>query len=51
MVSSAIAGMVGLLAGDEGGAALVLQVDGMVVVQGEALPEVMGQFALRMEGR
>ena len=36
--------------GSEGGAALVLRVDGMVVVQGEPLPVVLGQFPIGVEG-
>ena len=36
--------------GGEGGAVLVVQVHGVVVVQGEALPEVRGQFAFLVKG-
>ena len=42
--------LVSRITGGEGGVALVLQVDGMVVVQGEPLPVVLGQFPLGVEG-
>ena len=40
---------VGLITGNEGGVALALQVDGMVVVQGKPLLKIPGQFALRVK--
>ena len=42
LVVGAVVGMVGLLTADERGFALVLKVDEMVVVQGEALPVFLG---------
>ena len=51
LVVGAAAALFSRFTGGEGGVALVLQVDGMVVVQGEPLPVVLGQFPLRVERR
>ena len=51
LVVNAGGGMVSSgVTGGEGGVALALQVDRMVVVQGEPVPVVLGQFPLGMEG-
>ena len=50
LVVSTVAVRVGRVTGREGGVVLVLQVDRMVVVQGEPFPVVLGQFPLRVEG-
>ena len=49
VVSTATVGII-RLTGGEGRVALALQVGGMVVVQGEPLPVVLGQFPLGVKG-
>ena len=50
LVVGAIAAAISRITVGEGRVALALQVDRMVVVQGEPLPVILGQFALRVEG-
>ena len=50
LVAGAIVFVVSRFTGGKRRTALALKVGGMVVVQGEPLPVVLGQFALRVEG-
>ena len=49
MAGTALAGIVALFTGDKGRTGPVFQVYRVVVVQGETLPVVLGQFPLRVE--
>ena len=49
MVGAAPVGLLSGITGGEGRAALAFQVDGMVVVQGEPLQVVLGQFPIQVE--
>ena len=50
VVWAAPTALVSRITAGEGGAVLALQVGGMVVVQGEPLPVVLGQFPIGVEG-
>ena len=50
VVGPAAVRVIRISGGGEGGVALALQVGRMVMVQGEPLPVVLGQFALGVEG-
>ena len=49
MVGAVAVSISRIAGGGEGGVALVLQVDRMIVVQGEPLPVVLGQFPIGVE--